>query len=301
MKKLGEILIEHGLVTPFHVDRAVWWQHDDGGRIGGLLIRLGYLEESGFLRVMAPLVHAAPIRLDDGHLDPRALGRVPARIARSTSAIAVAVENDRLVVAMADPGNLTAISDLEAVTGMRVETRLAADPAVARALDRFYPIETTLPVLATPGAQGGQGGAVAVVSEPTADTGHALDRLLVSWIQDGLVGGARTLVIERSPHFLVVRCEMPNESFELTQLQVLFHRPLVSRLRVAAGLPTPSTRGWRQVAPIAVPFRGAELRVELTLFPDTFGPTARIALDGARTRLLDSGLLPASAASSAAA
>lgn len=298
MKKLGEILIEHGLVTPFHVDRAVWWQHDDGGRIGGLLIRLGYLEESGFLRVMAPLVHAAPIQLDEGHLDPRALGRVPAKIARSTSAIAVAVENDRLVVAMADPGNLTAISDLEAVTGMRVETRLAADPAVARALDRFYPIETSLPVLANTGSQGG---AMAVMSEPTADTGHALDRLLVSWIRDGLVGGARTLVIERSPHFLVVRCEMPNDSFELTQLQVLFHRPLVARLRAAAGLEAPSTRGWRQVAPIAVPFRGAELRVELTLFPDTFGPTARIALDGARTRLLEAGLLPAGSASSAAA
>ncbi len=286
MKKLGELLIEEGLVTPFHVDRAVWWQQDDGGRIGGLLIRLGYLEESGFLRVMAPIVQARPITLDDATLDPRALGRVPARLARRTSAVAVAMKNDRLVVAMTDPNDLTAVGELEAVTGMRVESRLATDPAVTRVLDRVYPIETTLPVLAA------REPAAAVIEAPVRDTGHALDLLICNWIRDGMLAGASHLVIERTPLFLIVRCEMAADGFELTQLGVFFHRPLISRLRIAAGLPNPETRGWRQVAPIAVPFRGTELRVELTLFPDTFGPTARIALGVARTRLLEAGLVP---------
>lgn len=287
MKKLGELLVEEGLVTPFHVDRAVWWQQDDGGRIGGLLIRLGYLEEAGFLRVMAPLVQARPITLDERNLDPRALGRVPARVARRTSAVAVAMKSDRLVVAMADPNDLTAVGELEAVTGMRVESCLATDPAVARALDRIYPIETTLPVLSTRPST-----PPAVIQEPVQDTGHALDLLICNWIRDGMLAGATHLVIERTPLFLIVRCEMARDSFELTQLGVFFHRPLVARLRLAAGLDVPEVRGWRQVAPIAVPFRGTELRVELTLFPDTFGPTARIGLGMARARLLEAGLVP---------
>ncbi len=286
MKKLGQLLVDQGLVTPFHVDRAIWWQQDDGGRLGGLLIRLGYLDESGFLRVMEPLVHARGIQIDDDAIDPRAAGRIPSTLARRTSAVAIGMRNDRLVVAMTDPGNLTSVSDLEAVTGMRVESCLAADPAVARVLDKYYPIETTLPALAPRPAM-----PTAVLTEATRDTGHTLDNLLFAWIRDALIAGASHLVIERAPLFLVVRCEMPTDSFELTQLEVMFQRPLIRRLRLAAGLPTPNMPGWRQEAPIRLPYRGTELSVELTLFPDTLGPTARLALGDARARLCAAGLM----------
>ncbi|MBK7977768.1 MAG: hypothetical protein IPK07_32475 [Deltaproteobacteria bacterium] len=94
MRKLGEILIHEGLVTPAHVDRALLWQRDDGGRIGSLLIRLGYLEEREFLRLMAAQWRTRPVLIREQNLDPALLALVPSEAARQANAVPIAIHSD---------------------------------------------------------------------------------------------------------------------------------------------------------------------------------------------------------------
>lgn len=286
MKRLGELLVDEGLVSPFHVDRAIWWQADDGGRLGSVLIRLGYLDERGFLSVMAPLLNTRPLLVRADRIDPRAVRHIPPRIARRSNAIAVAMRNDRLIVAMTDPDDLTAVHDIEAVAGMRVESCLAADPAVALALDRFYPVPAS-ELVQLPSAQG---------LEPTRrsaeETDSALDRLIHGWVRDALLSGADALVLEGTPLYLVVRCEIVGGDFEVEQLGGFFHRPLIARLRAAASLPLPQANGWHQTGAFPHRYRGEDIPIGLSIAPATHGPVARLGLGEARRRLVERGLLP---------
>lgn len=275
VRRLGEVLVDRGLVTASHVDRALWYQHNAGGRIGAALIHLGHLAEPDFLRVLAPLVGAPAIDLDPRAVDPRVARIVPSRLAHQLGAVAIAVRGERLVVAMAEPGAPRAVERLEAAVGMRVETGLATDPAIERALARLYTPDDAVVRRAH-----GQDAAT-VIGAVDASTARALDRLLGSWIRDTLDAGARSLVIERQPLHLVARCETARESFELRRLEAIFHRPLITRLRRAAGLGAPAARGWSQHAPLAVPCRGATVEVWLTITPDTFGARARIEVSDA--------------------
>lgn len=285
VRRLGELFVDRGLITPVHVDRALWYQHNAGGRIGAALIQLGLLPEPDFLRVVAPMIGARPIEIDPRTIDPRIARILPAKVAHHMGAVAVAVRGERLVVAMADPGAPRAVERLEAAVGMRIETGLATDPAIERALARFYAADDAELARRAESAEG----AVAVAGEPES-TARALDRLVGGWIRDALHAGANELVIERQPLDLVVRCELSGAGFELRRLDALFHRPLVARLRRAAGLALPTGRGWSQRAPLAVPYAGAMFEAWVTIAPASFGPAARIDLSDAATWVRAAGM-----------
>lgn len=286
VRRLGELFVDRGLVTPVHVDRALWYQHNAGGRIGAALIELGHLGEPDFLRVVAPMIGARAIEVDPRTIDPRVARILPPKVARHMSAVAVAVRDERLIVAMADPAAPRAVERLEAAVGMRIETGLATDPAIERALARLYAYEEAPVVKPADAAE-----AVVVAARGPESTARALDRLLGGWIRDALHAGASELVIERQPLHLVVRCELGGSGFELRRLDALFHRPLVARLRRAAGLALPAGRGWTQRAPLAVPYRGAMFEAWLSIAPTGFGPAARIDLSDAAAWVRAAGLV----------
>ncbi|MBK7972694.1 MAG: hypothetical protein IPK07_05235 [Deltaproteobacteria bacterium] len=208
VRRLGELFVDRGLVTPVHVDRALWYQHNAGGRIGAALIELGHLGEPDFLRVVAPMIGARAIEVDPRTIDPRVARILPPKVARHMSAVAVAVRDERLIVAMADPAAPRAVERLEAAVGMRIETGLATDPAIERALARLYAYEEAPVVKPADAAE-----AVVVAARGPESTARALDRLLGGWIRDALHAGASELVIERQPLHLVVRCELGGSGF----------------------------------------------------------------------------------------
>ena len=63
---------------------------------------------------------------------------VPERVAKKYTCIPVRLENERLVLAMANPMDLLAIEDIGLITQKSVDVRVAPHSAVEAAINRYY-------------------------------------------------------------------------------------------------------------------------------------------------------------------
>ena len=85
--------------------------------------------------------HGVPsVNLDDFEVEAAALAQVPAELAQRHRLIPIAIDREAptLVVAMADPGDVAVIDDIQQRTGYSVEVVVAAASRVRRAIDRYY-------------------------------------------------------------------------------------------------------------------------------------------------------------------
>ena len=137
MKQLGEILLEEGLVTEGQLMAAIDEQTIRKQSLGRTLVELGALSEAQLVQALASQVGMEFIDLDEYGVDRLAVARVPSALCRRHVVLPVAIEGTVLVVATANPGDVVAVDDVRAMSGMPVRTVVATHDNLARAIDRY--------------------------------------------------------------------------------------------------------------------------------------------------------------------
>src|SRR5207249_2916969 len=132
---LGEMLLSEGLITQAQLDAALKAQAERGLPIGQLLVELGAVTEAVLSGALARQLGLEFVDLAEYPIDRGAVALLPEAMARRLLALPVTWADDRLLVAMADPGNVLAIDDLRAVTGAEIQVVVAT---------RTQPAETDL-------------------------------------------------------------------------------------------------------------------------------------------------------------
>lgn len=189
--KLGEILIEAGLIDASQLDAALALQREKGGRLGASLVKLGYVTEEKLLASLADQLKLPRLDLSSREIPQEVLDYLPAEKARQYHVIPVARKEMHgtlfLLVAMTDPTNLTAIDDLQFITGCRVRPGLSSEASIQDAIDCFY---GPLPADASPPA-GGEGPSEFSHPLPVIDragtTEEKLQRLLKILMDRGIL------------------------------------------------------------------------------------------------------------------
>ncbi|MEB3287480.1 MAG: GspE/PulE family protein [Vampirovibrionales bacterium] len=118
-KKLGELLLEAGLISEDDLARALAEAQKTGQRIGNVLVRLGKisLEQLGTaLSIQHQIKYCNLSKLE---LDKNLLDLLPEDLMRMQQVLPVAKERGRLVVAMTNPTNRDTIDEITFITGMR--------------------------------------------------------------------------------------------------------------------------------------------------------------------------------------
>jgi type IV pilus assembly protein PilB len=99
----GAVLLSAKLLRPEQLDRALEVQRGSGKRIGQVLIELGLLYEQDIARATA-IQHDLPyIDLEASSVDPRAAAKLRPEVGQSLEAIPVRFAAEGLLVAVADP------------------------------------------------------------------------------------------------------------------------------------------------------------------------------------------------------
>lgn len=141
-QKLGEMLINAGIIDAFQLSSALSHQRNHGGRLGGSLIKLGYISEERLLNFLAEQYNTP--RVDPVHRKVVAsvLAMLPAEKARQFYVMPLeqseTTAGKALVVAMTDPTNLTVIDSLQFITGLRIRPVLASERQLKKAINKFY-------------------------------------------------------------------------------------------------------------------------------------------------------------------
>ena len=140
-RRLGEILLEAGVVDGTQLQAALGHQRRWGGRLGQALIDLKMASEEQIVSTLATKLGFERIPVESIEFGPGlelALRLVPHEFAERNQLLPYAADPASLWVAMADPTNMGVIDELAFRTGRNVKLAIAGDREIARAIRRLY-------------------------------------------------------------------------------------------------------------------------------------------------------------------
>ena len=138
-KKIGECLIQAGLISEDDLQIALAEHKRTGERIGVVLVRLNFATEKQITKALAYQLGFPYISLADEPPDPAAIVLIPKDVALKRVCVAVKLEKNLLTVAMSDPLLFSLVQDLEFQTGYRIKQVVATRGDINDAIETGYP------------------------------------------------------------------------------------------------------------------------------------------------------------------
>ncbi|MEQ1573345.1 MAG: ATPase, T2SS/T4P/T4SS family [Vicinamibacterales bacterium] len=269
-KKIGESLVQGGLITEEDLSVALAEHKRSGERLGAVLVRLNLASAREIAVALAQQLGFLYVNLAENPPDPAAVILIPKELALRRTVIAVAVDKNVLTVAMADPLLFSLVQDLEFQTGYRIKQVVSTRAEILDAIHASYPDKALARVskpdvgLAVkahqprPATAGRSAGALATVpaegsvalqedkgheetfdfvpaSGGTSETAPIVD-LLDLVMQSALKRGASDVHIEPSEDNVIIRHRLDGLLKEVMTLPKWVHEGLVARIKILAGM-----------------------------------------------------------------
>ena len=126
-KKLGEILVEGGLLTQKQIDQALPFQKKSNLKLGQFLVREGIVSEVQIVDLLSNQLKIEKYRQDKHILDMELAQLIPAHIAHKYSVAPLQKIGMLLTLAMTDPFDINALDAVEALTKMEAEAVICTE------------------------------------------------------------------------------------------------------------------------------------------------------------------------------
>jgi general secretion pathway protein E len=139
LRRLGDLLIDRGLVDRRSLARAERVALDTGGRLDRVLTQLGIISERDLAQAISTLFGAPLAAPADYPSAPLFADRLKPKFLRKAQALPVAADDSGCIVAIADPFDDFTRRAIETVLGLAVSIAVAVPIELEAALDRLYP------------------------------------------------------------------------------------------------------------------------------------------------------------------
>ncbi|MBW2117429.1 MAG: type II/IV secretion system protein [Deltaproteobacteria bacterium] len=137
-KKLGECLVEAGLIDNKTLANALEIQGVQKKRIGQILIDMGVADDGIIAGALANQLNIPLLRLDKIQIPEKIISLVPHELAENHLLIPIKETRKGLLVAMANPLEFYALDDLRFVTQMAIDIAVAPERDILEAIERYY-------------------------------------------------------------------------------------------------------------------------------------------------------------------
>ena len=138
MKKLGEILLERGLVTREDLDRALEIQRERGDKLGRILVDLGFIAQKDVLQALSDQLGVPLAHIDGPPAVSPETERLSSQFLRQAKILPLRLEGQTLTLAMADPLDFETLSAARMATGLDILPEIATESEILDALERYY-------------------------------------------------------------------------------------------------------------------------------------------------------------------
>ena len=283
MRQLGDVLLESGLLTAQQLTESQEQQQREGSSLGRVLVDRGYLSEAQVVAALAEQIGLQFLDLSESTIDQGAISLIPGALCRRYTAIPVRLEDERLVVAMADPSNVFAIDDLRSAAGMDVRAVVSTKADVVAAIDRYYRSEAELGDLSTALDVEEEQEDLSAVHEVTEEAPivRFVNLLITQAIQDG----ASDIHLEPTETDLRVRFRIDGVLHEVMRAPRHIRAGVISRLKIMSDINI-AERRIPQDGRLSVTAHGRKIDLRVATLPTVWGEKVVMRiLDNSTTRL----------------
>jgi type IV pilus assembly protein PilB len=221
-------------VSPSTLSAAVASAGESGRPLRDVLVDDGMVTDGEFAEALAEAYGLTAVELDKFPVDVAATAKIPLAMARRHRVLGVAMDDEEIVVAITDPGDVLALDDVRAVTGMTVRPVVAARADLLHMIERFQRAENDLDdVAASLGLDSGPSMATALAS--VGDEAPIV-RYVNSLIEQAIDNRASDMHIEPAEHDLRVRFRIDGVLHEKDTVPKSIQSALISRLKIMSNV-----------------------------------------------------------------
>jgi type IV pilus assembly protein PilB len=136
--QIGELLVKEGLITAEQLESALKHQRQNGGKIGSILIHMGFVADDDITSLLSRKYGVPSINLAYFEIEPAVIKLVPMDVAQKYMVVPLSRVGSTLTVASTDPTNVFAMDDIKFMTGFNVEPVVATEASIMEALEKYY-------------------------------------------------------------------------------------------------------------------------------------------------------------------
>jgi type IV pilus assembly protein PilB len=270
MSSLAEILIIRGLMPIESLDVISGDTADDELKILNLIDQ-GIITDAQLASARAAQAGLPFVELVDYPIDRTAVSLVPAALCRRHDLLPIALQNDRLIVAMANPGDVFALDDVRAATRMRVDAVVAERGDLKAALNRFIRADGELDELTNALEEENRpaSGAIVPMAE-SQDDDAPIVRFVNLLISQAIQDRASDIHIEPGEHDVLVRYRIDGVLHEMQRAPKNIQNGVTSRLKIMSEIDI-SERRRPQDGRMSVIHGGRQIDLRVATLPTVYG------------------------------
>jgi type IV pilus assembly protein PilB len=219
-------------VRPEQLQEALAAASRSGRLLRDVLIDQRVVTEVELAEALAEAYGLKTVELSTVVPDQVAIDLIPRDLSRRHRVLGLAIEGDAIVVAIADPGDVLALDDVRAATGLSVVPVVAPKDELNKTIDRIARAETDfgdVSANANDDLSGGFGLTVAAEDVPIV-------RYVNSLIERAISDRASDLHLEPTEHELRVRFRIDGVLHEIDAVPRNVQSALISRLKIMAAI-----------------------------------------------------------------
>jgi type IV pilus assembly protein PilB len=274
--RVGQTMIDRGLVTMDQLDDALALQRSTGRRVGDALVEIGAISRYDLTRVLADHLGVPFIDLQAKQPDPLLTSVLPEEVARRYRALAITRWNDQLVIAMANPNDLFALDDLHLVTRSPIIAAMADEEHLAAAIDRVYKVSTLETTLDAASSDYETPQDISDVNSLGEDDSPVIG-LVNALLEQAITDGASDLHVEPNESNIAIRVRIDGVLHDISEIPLGVLRPLVSRLKILGELDIAQNR-IAQDGRFSLKIHGRPIDVRVVTVPTAAGEAVVLRL-----------------------
>ena len=278
-KKLGEILVEGGLLTQKQLEEALPFQKRSHLKLGQFLVREGIVSESQIVELVSNQLRLEKYRPENYSIDMDLINLLPADLAHKYQVAPLQKDGLLLSIAMVDPLDINALDAIELMTNCEVEVIICSEQHLNNLLSSLY------------GTYAGIGGVLedmeemeinktAVKTTITEDVevsslqGMAEEapvvRLVNSILSQGVREGASDIHISPEKESVQVRFRVDGKLHEVPAPPKSMFLPIISRLKILSNMDIAISR-IPQDGRFTVKMKNKDINIRVSTIPSIYG------------------------------
>ena len=269
-KRIGEVLVDQGLITREQLDKGLEEQRTTGMQLGKCLTKLGFISEMKLVDILSAQLDIQHVVLENFTFIPHLVRVIPKEMAVKYRVIPLFEQDGIITVAMADPTNLRTVDHLKFKTGREIEPVIATEKSILAAIEKNYSVSMDDMSSIISQVQVDEEIEVVtpeVISETITDEESAqVIKLVNLMISKAIAEGASDIHIEPLEKFVRLRYRIDGDLQEKSAIPLQLRAQITSRIKILSGMDIAEKRK-PQDGRMQIKHEGREIDLRVSTYP----------------------------------